>query len=406
MPNAVPGLVLLDDGQGEFGPLCDLAPVFALRTGAITTRERIERALGLAVAAKVPASLEALVLETTGLASVLPQGDSFIVVNGRLAEASEALGLEPNDVVTSGGVVVAARLSRADVERFLASGELPRGTRSRPSSASLLVYPWDILNALGANITSDIAAMVPRAAALEYAMLPDPHASRMGTHPVLLHRTANVAPQVVFDASAGPVVVGPKCLIRPMSVVCGPCSIGEGSTISDRSLIKPNVTCGMQCRLGGEVGGTSIAGRSNKTHDGHLGDSVLGEWVNLGAGTDNSNLLNTYGEVPVRLESDGPRVRSGRIFFGAVIGDHVKCAIGTRIMTGSVLGTGAMIATSKPPPTTLRRFGWLTDEGERRYTLSKFIEVAKTVMARRGVTPGPAYLARLAALHATSGTDA
>ena len=155
-------------------------------------------------------------------------------------------------------------------------------------------------------------------------------------------------------------------------------------------------------RLGGEIGGTSIVGYSNKAHDGHLGDSIVGEWVNLGAGTDNSNLLNTYSEVPVRLEPDGPRERTGRIFFGSVIGDHVKCAIGTRLMTGTVLGTGAMVARSTPPPSTVRRFAWLTDDGERSYQIGKFVEVARTVMARRSLVPGPAYLERLGSLHAAA----
>jgi hypothetical protein len=145
------------------------------------------------------------------------------------------------------------------------------------------------------------------------------------------------------------------------------------------------------CKVGGEIGSTVFQGYANKSHEGHLGDSWVGKWVNLGAGTTNSNLLNTYGEVTVRLAPDGPRHRTGMTFLGAMLGDHVKTAIGTRLMTGSIVGTGAMIATSTPPPTTVPPFAWLTDEGRRTYRLEKFLDVARTVMGRRERRMTPEY---------------
>ena len=147
-------------------------------------------------------------------------------------------------------------------------------------------------------------------------------------------------------------------------------------------------------------------GWSNKSHDGHLGDSWVGEWANLGAATTNSNLLNTYGEVTMRLDPDGPRVRSGRQFLGCVVGDHVKTAIGTRITTGSVFGMGTMIARSSAAPTSTRRFAWLTDEGERSYRLEKFLDTARTVLARRDRELGPALEDRIRALHASAAGSA
>jgi hypothetical protein len=174
----------------------------------------------------------------------------------------------------------------------------------------------------------------------------------------------------------------------------------NGTRIADHATLKANTILGPGCRVGGEVGGTVFQGFSNKSHDGHLGDSWVGSWVNLGAATVNSNLLNTYGEVVMRLEHDGPRLRSGRQFLGCVLGDHVKTAIGTRIMTGTAIGTGAMIATSTPPPSTVARFAWHTDDGVRRYRLEKFLDTARLVMARRDRSLGPAAEARLRALHA------
>jgi hypothetical protein len=140
-------------------------------------------------------------------------------------------------------------------------------------------------------------------------------------------------------------------------------------------------------------------GYSNKSHDGHLGDSWVGEWVNFGAGTTNSNLLNTYGEVVMRLEADGRLCRTGLTFLGAIVGDHAKFAINTRIMTGSVVGTGAMIATTAAPPATVGRFAWLTDRASRTYRLEKFIDATTRMMARRNQVPSDAYIDALKALY-------
>jgi UDP-N-acetylglucosamine diphosphorylase/glucosamine-1-phosphate N-acetyltransferase len=186
-------------------------------------------------------------------------------------------------------------------------------------------------------------------------------------------------------------------VVRPFSVLVGPCAVLDGSSVAERSLIKASTVIGPHCRAGGEIGGTIFQGYSNKSHDGHLGDSFVGEWVNIGAGTDNSNLLNTYGEVIVRLEQDGGLVRTGRQFWGSILSDHVKLAIGTRLMTGTTVGTGAMIASSKSPSTLVSRFAWVTDatDGAKHFRIEKFLETARAMMSRRGKSPSPAVEARL-----------
>ena len=157
---------------------------------------------------------------------------------------------------------------------------------------------------------------------------------------------------------------------------------------------------GPRCKVGGEVGSLIMQGNSNKTHDGHLGDAIVGSWVNLGAGTLNSNLLNTYAEVSMQLGAGEPAQSTGRVFMGCVIGDHVKTAIGTRIMTGCVLGTGSMIASSTPPSLYTERFTWRTDAGEAIYRLDKFLSVADIVMARRQMEMSPQERALITQLHA------
>jgi acetyltransferase-like isoleucine patch superfamily enzyme len=182
--------------------------------------------------------------------------------------------------------------------------------------------------------------------------------------------------------------------------------VGPHSTVLERATIRQHTAIGPWCKVNGEVGGTIFQGYANKAHDGYLGDSWMGEWVNLGAGTTNSNLLNTYGEIVSRATPDGKNERTGENFLGAVIGDHVKTAICTRIMTGSVLHTGSMFATTAPVSGCVGAFTWATDDPDtgrpshRPYRLDKFGEVMRAAMARRKVEPSEAYLRRLAELHA------
>ncbi|HWB19594.1 MAG TPA: hypothetical protein VG711_04780, partial [Phycisphaerales bacterium] len=268
-----------------------------------------------------------------------------------------------------------------EAEYFLGTGELHERTVRVPLEDRVLYrFPWDVIGIMKQTIPHDLANV--RLADSQDAQAV---AAVTGEFPIEIAASAKIYPGVVLDNEHGAIVIHEHAVIRPGSVLVGPCAIGEHSTVIDRAFIKANTVIGPWCKAAGEVGGTIFQGYSNKAHDGHLGDCWVGEWVNFGAGTTNSNLLNTYGEVTMRLEPTGARHRTGLQFLGAIIGDHAKFAICTRIMTGTVVGTGAMIATSAPPPTTVTRFAWLTDEGSRVYKWEKFMEVARTVMGRRSL---------------------
>ncbi|MDP7008854.1 MAG: hypothetical protein QGI78_04705 [Phycisphaerales bacterium] len=246
--------------------------------------------------------------------------------------------------------------------------------------------PWEILDHFPSLLKEDLETAPETARPVQGAIVGD---FRVDVDP-----SATVFTGVVFDATVGAIRVEAGATIRPNAVLCGPCWIGKDSTIIDGAHIKANTSVGPNCKIGGEVGGTIIQGNTNKAHRGHLGDSVIGEWVNFGAGTTNSNLLNTYGEVIVTM-LDGTRHRSNRQFVGCFVGDHAKFAIETRIMTGSVIGTGAMIASTQPAPSPTARFAWHTDTGTRTYRIDKFLDVARTVMSRRDTLLLPATEAML-----------
>ncbi len=391
--------------------MTDLRSAVDLRSGIFTTAERLSRTVGLpTIGMVVPKSLETVVgsAHPDVSVNVLPDGEGpFLVLNARLLELSEgplpSLGAALVDAEDQSiGIAV---LDRSTLESLIEHGELPRGvTQAASTDLRLARAAWDVFATAGSRIALDLKLVGEHA-----GQSIDPIASGatvLGDHRVWVSESAEIDPGVVLDARGGAIYIGAGVHLGVHAVFHGPCAVLDQTRIADHAMIKANTVIGPHCRIGGEVGGTVFQGFANKSHDGHLGDSWVGAWVNLGASTVNSNLLNTYGEVTMRLTPDGPRIRSGRQFLGCVIGDHAKTAIGTRIMTGTSIGTGAMVATSTPPPAATAAFAWLTDDGSRSYRFEKFIEVARAVMGRRNIELGVAVEDRLRVLHAEATAEA
>jgi UDP-N-acetylglucosamine diphosphorylase/glucosamine-1-phosphate N-acetyltransferase len=394
-------MIIFDDGLGQLGPMTDLRACFEVRTGMVSTGRRIALHRPKSRGGYwVPQRLERVVAERADApVNHLQDEEIFYCINGRWAmpDATWEPAVGQALIEQATGHVIAAVLRRADAHYFLTTGQLHERAEAQSIAQRVLYrYPWDVLQFMKETIPHDILSM-----RIADAEIPRDVAQVMGPEPIEIHHSARICPNVVLDADRGPIIIHERAVIRPGSVLCGPCSIGPDATVIDRALIKGYTVIGPHCKVGGEVGGTIFQGFSNKAHDGHLGDSWIGKWVNFGAGTTNSNLLNTYGEVTMRLEPQGQRLRTGMQFLGAIIGDHVKFAINTRIMTGSVVGTGAMVATTQPPPTCVPRFAWLTDDAPagKTYRIEKLIEVARTMMARRHVQPSEAYVEAMRELY-------
>jgi UDP-N-acetylglucosamine diphosphorylase/glucosamine-1-phosphate N-acetyltransferase len=175
------------------------------------------------------------------------------------------------------------------------------------------------------------------------------------------------------------VVIEEGAEVRSGTRLEGPTYVGGGTRVLG-GFIRSSVF-GPECRVRGEIATTVFLGYGNKAHDGFLGHSVLGHWVNLGAGTTTSNLKNTYG--PVRLEVGGTRIETGRSNLGTLFGDHAKTAIGTMLATGTVIGAGANVFGAPTPPKYVPAFAWGC-AGER-VTEDGFLTVARRVLARREV---------------------
>ena len=392
-------LVVFDDGKGQLAPLTDLRPAFDLRTGALTTLERWVNSLEAPPAAGlyVPESIHDLAQEQHAEPLGEHGSGPILIINGRCPippERVKDLGSGEALIEAESGELIAAAVE-PDAAPDIITGNLSNLKTTPLDGKWLLTRPWDVRAFRDRAMAIDLHLL----AGQNSHALPD-GVIHFGINPLTVHSDADILPGAILDTSHGAIVIAADATIRPGAIIAGPAYIGPHSTILDNAIIKANTAIGPWCKIGGEVGGTIFQGYSNKAHDGHLGDSWIGQWVNLGAGTTNSNLLNTYGQIVAQPTPGGSYERTGQTFLGTIIGDHVKTAIGTRIMTGAIIGTGTMWAGVEAITGHVNRFSWVTDEGTRPYRFEKFIRVEKTMMARRSIEPSEAYIDALNTLQA------
>jgi len=400
----MPDAIVFCDDLPDLSPLTDLRASFDIRTGALTTLERFERSLDLRPAALlVPDRLAAITRERhQALVNRAPDDldDDVLLINGRCPLDEELIAtLTRGQRLVESGTLVAAAVSADEARAFIAGRPPEPGDTIEAPAPALLSRPWHIITFRDRCLEMDLA-LLSQTLTQE---LP-PGVLAIGEAELTIAPDALVYPGVTLDLEHGPIVIAEHATLRPGATVQGPAYIGPHATVLDRAIIKGGTALGPWCKAAGEVGGTIFQAYSNKAHDGHLGDSYLGEWVNLGAGTTNSNLLNTYAEVIAKAQPNAPNERTGLQFLGAVIGDHVKAAIGTRLMTGCVLHTGSMFAETRAVSGCVPPFTWATDDGRRPYRFEKFMDVARAMMARRKVEPTAAYEACLGALHGRNGS--
>ncbi len=199
----------------------------------------------------------------------------------------------------------------------------------------------------------------------------------------------NIQGVYIFEEE-GPVIIEEGAILKPPTIIEGPCFIRK-KTVIDGAKIRSGCSFGENCRIGGEVEASIFIGYSNKHHEGFVGHSYIGEWVNLGALTTTSDLKNTYGKVKVILPERG-EINTGLMKVGSFIGDHTKTGIGTLLTTGCTIGVCANIFGGGVFPKFIPSFSWYDGKEWRTFSVEKAIEIAKRVMPRRGITPDENYL--------------
>jgi UDP-N-acetylglucosamine diphosphorylase/glucosamine-1-phosphate N-acetyltransferase len=382
-------LVIFEDDQfNQFLPLTYVRAVFELKCGAVTLAAKIERAAGRQADALLARSCLASVLARrypdVSINNLAPtRGDETLFVNARAAAA----GLKLPTSTTAGwhGSTLAFFRTRADVTQVKDYAGLIEAARKADAvqhESPWYEYIWDLMLAGPAEITADFKAA--GRTGVEGAL----HDSAVVYGPrdqLYIAPGSNVQPFVCIDTRNGPVTLEAGVDVHPFTRIEGPCYVGPKCILLGAK-IREGCSIGPMCRVGGEVEESIIHGYSNKYHDGFLGHAYVGEWVNLGALTTNSDLKNDYSSVSVIMPGSRT-VETGSTKVGAFIGDHVKTSIGTLLNTGTFVGTMAvLVATGQPLPKHIPAFAWfLNGVVSKGFGANALIDTARTAMSRRKV---------------------
>ena len=376
-------LVLFHDAEAlRWSPFIETRPVGELLYGAFTLRARAERSLGMEASAYAGAPH----LDGFDEPGSLPHPDPiaatdgdriFLCVRAAIGPLATPFPDRPTTLRIGTqvvGWVVPAGEHRPDPD---AMRDLRAGTgETAELRGELLGRPWGLMTRNPARITTDAGGEPSGNDSFQLSGVPV-----LGKHRVILGEGAVVEPGVILDARAGPVWLDRDTRIEGPARIAGPLYLGAGSTILGGPVGGSSI--GPGCKVRGEVAASVILGYCNKAHDGHLGHSVLGRWVNLGAGTINSDLKNTYSAIRVKLPKE--EVDTGLVKVGCFLGDHVKTGIGTPINTGTVVGAGSNLFGGRMPPAYVPLFSWGEGEVLVEYRLDRFLATAQAAMRRRDV---------------------
>jgi UDP-N-acetylglucosamine diphosphorylase/glucosamine-1-phosphate N-acetyltransferase len=382
----------LTEKRYHFYPLALSRPIWELRCGMTSLAEKLLARIEHAdVACFVPDYMAEVYRAecpwpVNSAASLA--GDDLLVVSARVKAAGldvEATG--PSQAAfDADGECLYARIAREDLGKLntgsidalveSARSALPQAAAAPPTWN----YTWDLILANPEQLHEDFYAA--GRSGIE-GKIEEPKTIRGGSKDVFVAPGVLVHPMVVIDAEEGPVYIDEGAVIHPFTRIEGPCYVGKKSILLGAKCREGN-SIGPVCRIGGEVEESIIQGHSNKYHDGFLGHAYVGEWVNLGALTTNSDLKNDYSSVQVALDGHTP-IDTGSTKVGSLIGDHTKTSIGTLLNTGAYVGAMALIAaTGKPLPKFIPSFAWFL-EGvvTKGFGKRKLYETARIAMGRR-----------------------
>ncbi|MGB0917369.1 MAG: GlmU family protein [Flavobacteriales bacterium] len=363
--------ILFDDSRENLLPLTFTRPVCDLRIGILTLREKWEKHLNVGTSTLTEDYLSAKYPCVTG--------DVNLFINGGVCPTSELVqeisNLKPGERLIKGEKLLAACTSDSSTELDLSVLE------GKEFAGELITveHPWDIFSKNGDALKADFQLLTegrksePLSASVTV----------IGDGEVFLEEGAK-AEAGIFNTSNGPIYLGKNTEVMEGSVIRGPFALCEGSQVKLSTKVYGPTTVGPHSRIGGEVNNSVIIGYSNKGHDGFLGNSVLGEWCNLGADTNNSNLKNNYDEVRVWSYGQGRFAKTGLQFCGLIMGDHSKSGINTMFNTGTVVGVSTNVFGSGFPRTFIPSFNWGGAAGFTEYNPQKAFATAERVMKRRG----------------------
>lgn len=384
-----------DEKYGNFFPLTYSRPVYELVCGINSLKEKITAEFPDANISLLSRKyLEDIVqLNNQSLRVNKIDDDECIFINGRISSIELLMKplnkLGQDDIVyKNGNTILMAKLSGKNLQVIknaipdVLSSDLFTDLNSEETDFAVYNYLWEMISDNGKQIANDIERIIKQNKDYKNPGKLD-SVSFVKEEKIFIGKDVTIKPGVVIDATNGPVLIDENVFIYPNAVIEGPVYVGKGTKIKSGATIYDNVSIGSVCKIGGEVEDSIILPFTNKQHSGFIGHSYLGCWVNLGAGTNCSDLKNNYSTVKVKLSDKTVDTKSQ--FLGVIIGDHSKTSINTMFNTGTIVGFSSNIFGAGFPSKYIPSFSWGGAEGFSDYDLKKSIETARIVLKRRNI---------------------
>ncbi len=367
--------ILFDDSRrNNLLPLTFMRPEADIRVGILTIRQKWEHYLQATTSSLTEPYLSKKFPIITEENNILISGS--VIPNPDLVKA--ILALEPGQVLKKNESLIAYHITAEELEKNVRSSNTVE--IELDIQCQKINNTWDIFTLNDIMLLHDFAILTKGRKSQPVS------ASNFvkGAENIFIEEGA-VVEYSSINATAGPVYIGKNAEVMEGCMIRGPFALMEGSILKMGAKIYGGTTIGPYCKVGGEVNNSVFFGNANKAHDGFLGHSVISEWCNLGAATNNSNLKNTYDLVRVWNYVDQSFINTGLQFCGLIMGDHSKSGINTMFNTGTVVGVFSNIFGPGFPRTFVPSFSWGGPSGFKTYDLYKAFDVAKDVMKRRNM---------------------
>lgn len=370
--------IILFDGNdwGNFLPLSYTRPIACLRLGILTIVEKWNYLTNAKISYCTQAHLNNKFATNIEEDNFLVHGS--IIPDKHFANSLNSLAINTGYYYESN--LIFARLDSEHFLSFIHSTENFNKIKLEKAPEMLLGLP-DIIRYNGAQILSDFKLLTENKTSEK---LPNSNRVIGDSNKIFLEKGAKIE-CATLNTESGPIYLAKDSEVMEGAMIRGPFGLGEHSAVKMGAKIYPNVSVGPHCKIGGEVGNSILYAYSNKGHDGYLGDSYIGEWCNIGADTNTSNLKNNYAEVKLWQYPSSKFMSTGLQFCGLIMGDHSKAGINTMFNTGTVVGVSCNIFGHGYPRNFIPSFSWGGAAGLSTFALEKAYEASNAMLARRSL---------------------
>jgi len=362
-------VILFDDPtlRKALLPFTYTRPLSAIRVGILTIAEKWEKRLGTEVSFKTESYLQ----KKYPLVSTL----NNLLINGAVCPDEVLIdtvkALPDGYYLVKGTLLIAAR--NPDDEMTA------QNTIEYESQLTIIDHPWKIFRENADQLKRDFKLVTQGRKSFP---ITDKYTAVYGEENIFVEEGVTIL-AAVLNAESGPIYLGKNSIVQEGVVIRGAFALGENAQINMGAKLRGDTTVGPYSKVGGEVSNSVFFGNSNKSHDGYVGNSVIGEWCNFGAGTNSSNLKNNYETVKLWSHGENTYKNTGLQFCGLMMGDYSKCGISTIFNTGTVVDVCANIFGGGLSPTHIPSFAWGGAQGFTTYKIEKALETINKVMSRR-----------------------